>query len=63
MTEWKPIEDYAVESIIGQPVLLYDPTHELYVGEWRWTNWVSVPGTYVRRPTHFMSLPDPPVFA
>ena len=61
MTEWQPIETapkdetrilmyrtgYAESTAVGA----YWPT---------WEQWVSVPGSYTWKPTHWMPLPKPP---
>ncbi len=45
----------------GPLVLLFDPKHGIYVGRWCHGSWMTVPGDYGRKSTHWMPLPAFPV--
>lgn len=68
MSDWQPIDTAPKD---GTRVLLYDrfcrePEHARFVGFWAqdardstW-KWWSCPGAFIRRPTHWHPLPEPP---
>jgi hypothetical protein len=66
MSDWQPIDTAPKD---GTRVLLYDrfcrePEHARFVGVW-WgqgmpPRWVSCPGAFSKRPTHWRPLPEPP---
>ena len=64
MSEWQPISTAPRD---GTRVLLYDQ-HDpgsgfaRVVGAWdpKWKRWFSIPGSYTKRPSHWMALPPPP---
>jgi len=66
LVEWRPIETAPKD---GTFLLLFDPHNDrtITVGFWstqglgpEWARWVSIPGAFGRKPTHWLPLPPPP---
>jgi uncharacterized protein DUF551 len=59
--KWQPIETAPKVGNGGPQIMLYSRAQGYCVGTWRggW-GWVSIPGTYGKKPTHWMPLPEPP---
>lgn len=60
MDEWKPIETAPKIGNGGPQIMLFSFKQGMCVGTWQAVEWVSVPGLYGRKPTHWMPLPAPP---
>ena len=64
MSEWQPIETAPKDG--RKNLLLFQQSAEtgekLFVGRWgaEWGGWLSIPGAYAKRPTHWQPLPAPP---
>lgn len=55
--DWQPIESAPKD---GTTVLVWSPTHGAFVAWNKGHGWHTEPGVYVRRPTHWMPIPEPP---
>lgn len=63
MMAWKPIDTAPKD---GVPVLLYElaavtsEVTSVFVGKWRDGQWLTNPGNYKKKPTHWHPLPAKP---
>lgn len=58
MSEWQKIKTAPRD---GTLVLVGDSRAVMVARfDWKYVEWISVPGAWVQRPTHWMPLPPPP---